>query len=242
MWNEQNRKLWQQAFGDSDSFLNDFFSFGFAEDRCCCLYDGKTLVAAAYWFEMALQEQRLAYIYAVATEQSYRHRGYCHRLMERIHQTLREDGYDMAVLVPATEGLSRLYGQMGYLPFGKLRHIRVAGKGREELTPISAEEYRLARREFLPLGGIEPGNKMLEFWGTQAAYYKGNGFVCCLAGYEAFLPEFLGREDALPGVVASLGLDTAKVRLPGGEENFAMYLPLTDKNLPIPQYFSLALD
>lgn len=240
MANEKHRALWQQAFGDSDAFLDAFFTTAYAPERCCSIYDGENLVAAAYWFDMTLYGQKLAYIYAVATDENYRHQGYCRRLMEEIHHALRRDGYDMAVLVPADAGLAKMYGAMGYLPFGRILHKTVKAAGKAALCRLTAQAYRLHRQQYLPEGGIEPGVRMLEFWGTQATFYAGDGFVCCASG--DFLPEFLGQAEHLPAVVAALGLESAKVRIPGGEESFAMYLPLTDKNLPIPQYFSLALD
>jgi len=240
MENEQQRKLWQQAFGDSDAFLDAFFALGYAPQRSACIYEGQTLVAAAYWLDMALPGRKLAYLYAVATDEQYRRRGYCHRLMEIIHQTLRQDGYDAAVLVPATAELEKLYAGMGYLPFGKLWHRTVAAEGNTRLMRLTAEEYQTRRRAYLPEGGIEPGLQMLRFLETQTAFYAGDGFVCCAS--DGFLPEYLGAAEKLPAVVAALGLDTAKVRLPGGEKDFAMYLPLTEKGNEKPTYFSLALD
>lgn len=240
MTTEKHRALWKQAFGDSDAFLDDFFTVGYAPDCCGSIYDGENLVAAAYWFEMAMQEKKLAYIYAVATDESYRRQGYCHRLLQSIHQTLQDNGCDGAVLVPADAGLAKFYGSMGYLPFGKICHKAVKAAGKTELQQLTAEEYCLRRRQYLPEGGIEPGRKMLEFLGTFADFYAGDGFVCCAV--EDFLPEFLGQEENLPAIVAALGLESARVRLAGGNEDFAMYLPLSQKGKDVPAYFSLALD
>lgn len=240
MRTDKLRALWKQAFGDSDEFLNSFFDIGFSPERCGSIWDGEDPVAAAYWFEMERGGKRLAYIYAVATDEAYRRQGYCHRLMEQIHQILQADGYDGAVLVPADGGLAGLYGSMGYVPFGKMYLKTVDARGESKLQKLTAEEYGKHRRQYLPAGGIEPGRKMLEFLGTFADFYAGDGFVCCAV--EDFLPEFLGQEEQLPAVVAALGLESVKVRLAGGNEDFAMYLPLTEKGKEIPSYFALALD
>ena len=67
----QLRQLWRQAFGDTDAFLDIFFSTAFSPERCrCVLADGA--VAALYWFSCQSDGQPLAYLYAVATSQKFR--------------------------------------------------------------------------------------------------------------------------------------------------------------------------
>ena len=45
------RQLWQEAFGDTDAFLDLFERTAFSEDRCLCLTEGNALAAALYWFD-----------------------------------------------------------------------------------------------------------------------------------------------------------------------------------------------
>ena len=71
------RALWQEAFGDDDAFLEHFFTYGFAPDRCRCVtVDGK-LAAALYWFDCSFQGKPLAYLYGVATFKAHRGKGFC---------------------------------------------------------------------------------------------------------------------------------------------------------------------
>ena len=59
------RRLWKEAFGDTDEFLDAFFSTGFSPDRCRSItMEGET-AAAAYWLPCVCQGQPFAYIYAV---------------------------------------------------------------------------------------------------------------------------------------------------------------------------------
>ena len=87
---EDLRKLWKEAFGDTDAFLDLFYERGFHQSRCRCItLDGK-VVSALYWFDgtikktasnYALGENQVAYIYAVATLEEFQGLGLCHRLM-----------------------------------------------------------------------------------------------------------------------------------------------------------------
>ena len=80
------RQLWQEAFGDDDAFLELFYTFGFAPDRCRCVtVDGK-VAAALYWFDCQYQGRPLAYLYGVATRKAFRGKGLCRAVAETTHQ------------------------------------------------------------------------------------------------------------------------------------------------------------
>ena len=87
------RRLWQQAFGDTDRFLDGFFQTGFAPERCRCLWEADNLAAALYWFDTEYGVNRFAYLCAVATDSAYRGQGFCHRLMADTHAHLARLGY-----------------------------------------------------------------------------------------------------------------------------------------------------
>ena len=53
------RQLWQQAFGDTDAFLDGFFNTGFSPDRCRCLQADGVLAAALYWFDCDFRGESL---------------------------------------------------------------------------------------------------------------------------------------------------------------------------------------
>ncbi len=116
------RLLWQEAFGDSEEFLDTFFNTAFSPDRCRCVTINGQVIAALYWFNCTrktdntntLTNTPIAYIYAVATAEEYRGCGICHKLMENTHTHLAGLGYEGAILVPGDEGLFRLYENMGY--------------------------------------------------------------------------------------------------------------------------------
>ena len=114
----QLRRLWQQAFGDTDEFLEDFFCVAFSEERCATTEEDGKIAAMLYWFDCAWEGKKVAYIYAVATDEAYRNRGLCRALMESTHEKLQSLGYAGAVLVPGSLSLFSLYKKLGYTEAG----------------------------------------------------------------------------------------------------------------------------
>ena len=90
----QLRKLWKEAFGDSDVFLDAFFAYGFSPRRCRCITKGDTVVSVLYWFEVTYRHQRFAYLYAVATAADYRGQGLFSALLADTVQVLTAEGFD----------------------------------------------------------------------------------------------------------------------------------------------------
>lgn len=235
------RRLWQQAFGDTEEYLDVFWQTAFSPDRCRCLVTENRLAAALYWLDCACRGKKLAYLYAVATEEAFRGQGLCHRLMADTHAHLAAQGYAGAALVPGSEALFRLYADMGYRPFGGIRAFTaVANTPAAVLRQISAQEYAVLRKSFLPEGSVLQEGQTLAFLQTQVSFYAGEGFVLAAAtdGGHAFVPELLGNAPA-ENITAALGVKTAAFRAPG-EAPFAMYLPFT-QDAP-PAYFGFALD
>ena len=76
------RSLWKEAFGDGDAFLDTFFATAYLPSRTRCMVEGGEVVSALYWFDCEYSGKRIAYLYAVATAEKHRGRGYCQSLLE----------------------------------------------------------------------------------------------------------------------------------------------------------------
>ena len=229
------RQLWQEAFGDTDTFLDKFFATGFSADRCQCCIADDTLAAALYWFDCRLDDRPIAYLYAVATKKAFRKQGLCRKLMDNTRQLLASLGYAGILLVPGEPGLFAMYEAMGY---ETCCHVREFTCRRSEesvaLQVISPEEYAARRREFLPAGGVVQENENLQFLQSISTLYAGDGFLYAEGA------ELLGNTDAAPKILAALGKEKGSFRCPGKEKPFAMYLPLAEGAAP--SYFGLAFD
>lgn len=238
------RNLWQEAFGDTEEFLNAFEATAFSADRCRCLTANGKVVAALYWFDCLHMSRRMAYLYAVATAKAFRRQGMCHKLMENTHHHLKKLGYEGMILVPGNDTLFQLYESMGYRTCSQIRTFRCTGSA-EKIHPcrIDKAEYAKLRRKLLPEGGVIQENENIDFLQTQAKFYAGSNFL--LAAYEEgntlYGVELLGDETVAPGIVQALGFTEGIFRTPGDGIPFAMYRPLSEHNLP-PTYFGLAFD
>lgn len=238
------RELWQDAFGDSEEFLDLFFTFGFSPECCRCVFQEDTPVAAAYWFDCTLEGRKIAYLYAVATLTSHRGRGLCRLLVEDIRRVLAESGYCAAVLVPQSEGLRQMYRRMGYRDAGSHREFScTAAADPVPLRSISPEEFARRRKELLPGGSVIQEGRNLAFLSNLAEFYEGAGFLmaACREGSSLTVPEFLGDSTLCPGILCSLSCETGTFRSPGGNAPFAMALPLQE-NAPEIAYFGFAFD
>lgn len=239
---EQLRRLWQETFGDGDAFLDHFYTYGFAPDRCRCVTVDGQVAAALYWFDCSLEGRPLAYLYAVATGKAFRRKGICRELMENTHDHLRYLGYAGAVLVPAEKTLFEMYGRMGYSLCSYVSEFTCqAAPEAAALEELDVEQYRLARREFLPQGGVLQEGDNLEFLKTMVHFYRGTDFLVCVSKDGGFFaPELLGNPQSAPGILAALHKPQGHFRCPGHSSPFAMYCPLRDGAAP--SYFGLAFD
>lgn len=233
------KELWQEAFSDTDDFLDEFFSLPY---QCLAAKDGGAVVGAVYWFDCVCRGEPMAYLYAVATRKERRGEGICTRLLKQLH-TLLAENCRATVLVPGEESLRAFYEKLGYRSFGGRREIAVTPAGgilpAETLTP---EEYAKRRKKLLPSGGVEQVGNTLPLLGKLLRFYGGEGWL--LAGsveHGVFnAPEFLGDTRLLGDVFHTLQLPGGIV-CTAGDTPFGMYCPLVE-DIAAPTYFAFALD
>lgn len=228
------RSLWKEAFGDTDAFLDIFWSTAFSADRCRCISIDGQVAAALYWFDCRFDGRPIAYIYAVATAKAFRKQGLCRLLMDDTRKLLLELGYSGMLLVPEMH-LIAMYESMGYSVCSYVHEFSCRSNDRPVvLEEINAAEYARLRRQYLPKDSVVQENENLQFLSAITKLYAGDGFL-----YAADA-ELLGNLDSAPSILAALGKDSGLFRCPGGDIPFGMYLPL-DGNAA-PSYFGLAFD
>ncbi|MBR3769795.1 MAG: GNAT family N-acetyltransferase [Lachnospiraceae bacterium] len=238
------RNLWKEAFGDSDTFLDIFFKTAFSPERCRCIFDDQTAVAALYWFDCTCEGKPVAYIYAVSTAKSHRGQGLCLKLMTETHQHLTSLGYEGCLLVPGNAKLFEMYAKMGYKTSSNIREFQCKASLEElSVCPISAFEYARLRKLLLPNGSVLQENENLRFLQTQVQFYMGLGFLLAAYGEEDKLHgiELLGDVTAAPAITHSLGYKHGTFRTIGNGRPFAMYHSLNN-SLTAPKYFGFAFD
>ncbi len=238
------RRLWKEAFGDTDDFLDCFYSLAFSPDRCRLILEDDTVVAALYWFDCLLADKPIAYLYGIATASDKRGQGFCHKLMKDTHKHLAEAGYQGALLVPATPKLFTFYKKMGYETTCYVNEFLCKAQNNNTiLRPITKEEYASLRRKLLPTGGAIQENENLDFLQQEALLYAGDTFLLAARkeGNRLRGLELLGRQENASGIVHALGFEEGNFRTPGKNIPFAMYLPFDDA-ASAPTYFGIAFD
>ena len=238
------RKLWKEAFSDTDVFLDAFFETAFSPRRCRCVMDGKQVLAALYWFEGSCEGQRFAYLYAVATAASHRGRGLFSSLLADTRKVLSAEGFDGILLVPETESLGRMYEKFGFSPCTAVKTGEVgAASGEIPFREIGPAEFAALRRGMVPALSVLQEGETLTFLASQCHFWAGEGWLAAgqIYGGKLVCQEFLGDLSALPGLLYALDIQQGVYRMPGTEENFAYLLPL-QPGCVWPKYFGLALD
>ena len=243
----QLRALWQEAFGDSDEYLDIFFGTAFSPNRCRCVAIEGKVVAALYWLDCACRGRKLAYIYAVATAKTHRGQGIASKLLADTHKHLTRLGYAGTVLVPSEKSMFGFYERLGYSVCSRVTDFYCAGGPDEvQLRRVDAADFAKQRREILSL--LEPGavlqeGESMELLAAQCTFYAGQNFLLAARpqGESLLGLELLGDPQQAPGILRSLGYKEGSFRTRGKAREFAMFCPLCADIQP-PTYFGLAFD
>ena len=239
------RSLWKDTFGDTDAFLEIFFSTAFSTERSLCACIDSEAVGMLYWFDCTYEGKKIAYLYAVATHRDYRGRGICHALMDEVHRLLRELGYSGVILVPAKENLFDFYARLGYETCA--HHTVIHSTAEDaciEMRSLSAQEYAELRRQLLPAGSVLQEGENIAFLHTVARFWAGKDFLLAVRNdeKELFGLELLGNVKLAPRITRALGFTKGCFRTVGEDAPFAMYRPLGEATTPAPTYFAFAFD
>ena len=231
MITEKLKQLWKTVFGDTDAFLEAFFSIAYSPDRCRYLMEDGAVVSALYWFDCEYEGGKLAYIYAVATDPNHRGKGLASRLMMQTHAHLKELGYAGAVLKPA-KGLFPFYEQLGYLPSGYIRRFTANAGNPIPVKELSCAEFSQMRRKFLPKNGVRQEGLTLEFLHSFAHFYASEDALVCASPQEGVIFEYLGNPTSAPGILKTLGIADAEIPTIGQEIPYTIFYPLNCTKTP----------
>lgn len=226
---KQLKDLWQLAFADSPQAINAFFSTAYSPARCQVLMEDDRVVAALHWLDTQYRGQKLAYLYAVATHPDFRRRGLCRTLMNHTEKLLKAQGYAGALLSPASDGLRKMYGSMGYRDCCYCAKLSVPAAAKPAvLRPVGIDEYARLRRQYLPEDGVIQEGENLTYLASFAKFYAGDDFLLAASVEGAALQgvELLGNTQAAGGITAALGCTEGTFRTPGNQTMLAMFLPL----------------
>ncbi len=239
------KELWKEAFGDSDAFLEIFFTRVYSKHRTRIQRTDGRISSALYFFTCEFNNKKIAYLYAIATKTEFRNRGLCSTLMKDTHSYLKAQGYAGAILCPASDSLFGFYEKMGYKTCAYIdEEGAYAEKGDITLKKISGEEYMRLRRELLPQMGVIQEKENLDFLKTETEFYISDEalFASRRSKGELFVLEFWGNKRLFGKIAYAMGCEKGVFRSMGNKKPFAMYLPFNPSDTDYPEYLGFAFD
>ena len=237
-------QLWEDVFGEYDGFWKLFLKTAFQPDHCRCITENGLVTAALYWFDCSCDGDRIAYIYAVATDPAHRGKGLCRKLMEDVHTLLTQQGYDSVMLVPADKGLREMYRKMGYEDCTTVSELTcTAADTSARIRNVTIDEYAALRRTLLPENSVIQEGNNLTLLAAQMQLYAGDDFLLAAWLEEDTLhgTELLGNSDAAPGILRALGCEKGIFQTPGVNQPFSMIHKLHTAAV-VPNYFGFSFD
>lgn len=237
------KNIWQNAFGDSNDFIDSFFNVAFNPKRCRCILENEKIVSVLYWFNCVLEGQKIAYIYAVATIKEEQNKGYSSHLLKNTLDHLKQNGYAGAILVPGSESLFNFYEKQGFKTTCLVNEKEVKPQSKKiKINKINKTHFASLRKQFLKSQDVIQEDENLNFLETQVDFYEGENFIMAANITDGVLnaAEFLGDSELIPQIVFTLGCKKGLVRTKGTQKPFAMFYPLA--KIKSPKYFGLAFD
>lgn len=257
------RRMWAQAFGDGDELLDGFFSRLYRpEDAFVIREDGRAR-AMAFQLPMTICENgrgwRAAYLYAVATEEAARGKGYGTKLLDYAGTVLAERGYKALLLVPGEPALRAFYRARGYEDFSAVDWFEtVTPPGPGQTERIEAPEYLELRERILAgrayvscpvpalsfqerIAGLSGGG----FYRLSSGAIEGCACAALDGAGKAVIYELLwpgDREKGAALAAKAVGAERAAARVPGEGQSFSMVRWLIEAPALSHPYLGIALD
>jgi len=109
------KKLWKQAFGDSDVYIDFNFETNLDLKKSLAIFEEDQLVCMLFMIPKTVVmdnvETKTFFIAGVSTDNKFRYKGYAKKLMERSHADLKAQGIPFVFLFPFNHDF---YRKLGY--------------------------------------------------------------------------------------------------------------------------------
>ena len=117
------REMWQDIFGDERHEI-DSFLIRHADAVPFIHKENGEVVSMLFVVPLRMWEQRVAYIYAVATREEYRGRGIASKLLSEALRYISESGeFDCTALIPSSTESKLLYERLGFVDTNTPMHF-----------------------------------------------------------------------------------------------------------------------
>ena len=235
----QCQKLYLDAFHDDEEFTELLFDTLFLSS-CRYITEGEKVVSILFAIDVTLSDSKGKYVYAVATDEAMRGKGYMRALFDKISLEFSTD-YDFLCLKPMDEGLFRFYEKLGFQRnFKKSAVVKNYTKTPCELVLVDdINDVKRIRKSLLKENYVDYSNEFFKLILSYCDAFcddKTTPSVFVVQERLSFkIKEVLGEYEKLPEIYCGRQLLTD-----GEEFDFAVIKPL--KNKKISGYLGFALD
>lgn len=108
------RLLWKEAFGDSDEFIDSFMLRFYKQEHLLYAQENGQLVSMLHILPFTRGGEKIGYIYAVATAEKQRNKGYASFLLNKAIETAKREKFAALVTIPASKALRSYYERFGF--------------------------------------------------------------------------------------------------------------------------------
>ena len=112
------RRMWKICFGDTDEFIDLYFSEKYKNENTLVYMQGNDVVASLqmlpYWFTFYGVEIPIAYISGACTLPAFRGKGLMGKLLIEAFSLMQKRNIPLSVLIPAEKWLYDYYSGYGY--------------------------------------------------------------------------------------------------------------------------------
>ena len=112
--------IWHKCFGNEDDSVYQFLSRYYFEHCSFVENVNNHIVSMLFMIPCNTKSGSAAYLYGVATDPEFQHRGYSSKLMSKFIEKCKNDGFDFTFLIPEEESLADFYAKFGYIKTSKL--------------------------------------------------------------------------------------------------------------------------
>ncbi len=231
---EQIIKIWQEAFGDSEDFIEAMLRCGLMERAVGAEMNGALRCCMFAFDGLKIGGVPAAYLYALGTEKAYRGQGLGRAVTMFAAESAVERGAEAVFLRPGDEALERWYGRaMGAVAVARSREkvCRPALPSAKKARELSPEEYLHLR----PTRDWEPGEQLIAAQAIVNRWYAGSflevdGSLVCAedSGGRVLVREIISDapEATLAAVAEYYGAEELHILVSSGEGLPLMALPL----------------
>ncbi len=250
--------IWKNIFKDTDEYIDLYFKERFSPFKTYVLRDGNKITSTLYYSDVKLYYEdniyNCAYICGIATLPEYRGKNQASFLIKRCVTDLKEMGYDLAFLIPASLSLFEFYKKSGFENFTSLNILNTDVKpSKEKYIPFKGND---TNKLYATFSGLKPLRSDKDFEVLNNCYGQpytfSGGYMYAYKEKETiYIAEhsFQNYDELIEKInlIADSSVKNAvikshsSVRI-GNETPFSVYINFKNIDLPEEKYINLMLN